>query len=127
MSDKKMKIESIRTDCYLALLSKFRLMYPNAHFEVITSRSSSDLRPSLDLLIRAGIMKYRNGPKRSLMAFSKYSALFKKEIRDDPLSWKRLQELKELSKEKTVFLVCYEKDAAKCHRTLIKEMIEDEV
>lgn len=122
-----MENERIRTDCYLALLKRFRERYPNAHFEVITSRSSSPLKPSKELLINAGIMKKRDGSKNPMMPFNEYSILLKEEIRKNQEAWKRLKELKEMSKKKTVFLVCYEKDSSKCHRTLIKEMIENEV
>jgi uncharacterized protein YeaO (DUF488 family) len=114
----------VRTDCYLAVSKKFKKMYPNAHFEYVSrSRFNSVLSPSVDLLTDAGIYKKPDGSRNPRMSWQDYKKAFKKEIQNNTKSLKRLKKLKEIAKEKTVFLVCFEKDASKCHRSILKEMM----
>lgn len=105
---------SIRTDCYLAVLKKFRTQFPNAHFEVITRTANHILSPSWQLL-----QKY----KEENLSFEEYTPLFLYEMERTPCQTK-LHELKQLAQDKDVFLVCYEKDDTECHRRLVKELIE---
>jgi uncharacterized protein (DUF488 family) len=127
---------AIKTDCYLALLKKYQEKYPNAHFEVITSRSSSPLKPSKKLLIDSGYMKPRDkkvkengritiikGKKKKLIPFKEYEKLLTKELMENPKAIKRMKELLEISKERDVYLICYEKNALECHRTIVKNLI----
>lgn len=114
----------IRTDCYLAVLKKFREKFPDAHFEVITRTAKSILSPSKKLLIEAGIMKKSDGTKNPKMPFNEYSLKFFDEIENNPKAKERLRELLKISKEKDVFLVCYEKDSNKCHRSLVKRILD---
>lgn len=115
----------VRTDCYLAVSKKFKEKYPDAHFEYVSrSRFNSILSPSVDLLIDAGIYKKSDGTKNPKMSWQDYKSAFKKEIKNNTKALERLKELKEMANEKTVFLVCFEKDASECHRSILKEMID---
>jgi uncharacterized protein YeaO (DUF488 family) len=104
----------IRTDCYLAVLKKFKEKYPNAHFEVITRVAKSPLSPSWDLLNKA---------KEEKWDFDKYRQALIIELGESGAAAKKLWELKLIARKKDVFLVCYEKDASKCHRSIIKELM----
>lgn len=117
-------MSNIRTDCYLVKLNDFRNQYPTAHFEVVTYRKRGPLSPSRDFLIKAGIYPKKDGTKNNKIPFEEYKKLYIQEIMENPDAIKRLLFLKELSKKCLVFLVCYEKDAAKCHRSIVKELIE---
>lgn len=108
----------INTDCYLAVLAKYKERFFEAHFEVITRTAKSCLSPSWELL---------NYAKENEISFEEYKKLFIKEIKENPEAKKRINELREIAKDKVVFLVCYEKFPYKqgCHRIIIKEMIEN--
>ena len=104
----------VMTNCYLAVLKKFKTQYPDAHFEVITRTAKSVLAPSWELLELL---------KKHLIFFEEYKELFIKEIRENPEALKRIEELREIGKERLLFLVCYEKDQSICHRSIVKEII----
>ncbi len=105
----------INTDCYLAVLKKYRTRFPDAHFEVITLTAKSLLSPSKELL---------NYAKENNISFEEYEKLFIKEISENPEAKKRIDELREIAKDKVVFLVCFERFAEKCHRSTVKKIIE---
>lgn len=104
----------IRTDCYLAVMKKFKEQNPNAHFEVITRKVNHILSPSWQFL-----QKY----KEEGLSWKQYTEIFLHEMSAQGIEVK-LRELKSLAEEKDVFLVCYEKDASKCHRSIVKQLIE---
>jgi len=107
---------SIRIDCYLSVLKTFKKTYPDALFEVITRAKNHPLSPSWDLLKRA---------RRENWEFKKYEFSFLTEIAKSSIAKKRLRELQELHKHGVdIFLVCYEKDPLKCHRSIIKNLLE---
>lgn len=107
----------IRTDCYYAVLNKFKKEYPDAHFEcVMRQKFNSVLSPTWDLLNTAKTQKW---------PIDDYYKALGRQIQHDPVALVRLEFLRDLvRKGKTVFIVCFEKDALICHRTLIKEFIE---
>ena len=105
----------VNTDCYLAVLKKYREKYFDAHFEVITRTAKSCLSPSKELLHYA---------KENKISFEVYEKLFIKEISENPEAKKRIDELREITKDKVVFLVCFERFAEKCHRSTVKKIIE---
>lgn len=105
----------INTDCYLRLLDKYKAKFPEAHFEVITQTAKSCLSPSKCLL---------NYAKENEISFKEYEKLFVKEIKKNPEAKKRINELREIAKDKVVFLVCFEKDPSVCHRSIVKKIIE---
>lgn len=107
--------ENIRLDCYLAILDKMKKQYPDAHFEVITRTAQSVLSPSFKLLRIA----------KAGMKFEIYKIALTDELLRSEKAQMRLRKLKEIASKKLVFLVCFEKDATRCHRSLIKEMILD--
>ena len=105
----------INTDCYLAVLKKYKARFSEAHFEVITRTAKSCLSPSWYLLDYA---------KENGISFKEYEKLFIKEISENPEALKRIKELREIAKDKVVFLVCYEKNSSVCHRSIVKKIIE---
>ncbi|HME53812.1 MAG TPA: DUF488 domain-containing protein [Candidatus Lokiarchaeia archaeon] len=105
----------IRVECYLAVLKSFKQKYPQAHFEVMTRTAKSPLSPSQALLDR-----YKQGKE----SIDVYFVELEQELRARPAAMHRLKELEDISKEKDVFLVCYEKDPSMCHRSLVKRMME---
>lgn len=106
----------IRTDCYFAVLHKFEEKNRDAHFEVVTRQwQNSYLSPSWDLLYEL---------KDGKISFEEYFVKLRMQIENDPNAMERLGRLKEMVlNSKTVFVVCVEKDATKCHRTLVKRML----
>lgn len=106
---------NIRVDCYLAVLKKFKKLYPNERFEVITLTSKSPLAPSKKLLERA---------KESNMAFQDYCIQLGWEYAANHQACEKLKELANYSLDKILFLVCYEKDSSICHRSYVKKVLE---
>jgi len=115
----------IRVDCYHSRyhsnLVEMRKISPDAHFEFIRrSPDNSVLAPSRGLLIRAGIFD----KTRERMPFEDFRFLYKREIFGSKRAIKRIIFLHKLSKLKTVFLVCVESSPDKCHRSILKEIID---
>lgn len=107
---------NIRIECYLAILKRYKEKYPDAHFEVVTRTAKSKLAPSKELLIHAKSIK---------MTFERYRILYLLEILDNIDALMRIEELREIAKEKIVFLICYEKDPSKSHRSILKDVIQN--
>jgi len=105
---------NIRVECYLVVLKRYKEMYPEAHFEVITQTAKSCLSPSKELL---------NYAKEDKITFHEYKVRFLKEIRESPIAIKRLKLLKQIAKDRMIFLVCFEKDASKCHRSIVRDIL----
>ena len=91
------------------------LQYPDAIFELITRRHHHPLSPSWKLLQLS---------KLEAWSFETYKREFLKEIKDRKKAKEKLKELKKISRKFDLFLVCFEKDASKCHRSIIKEILE---
>ncbi len=104
----------IKTDCYLAVLKKFKTKFPDAHFEVITRTANHVLSPSWQLL-----EKY----KKEGLTFDTYTDIFCHEMERSECQH-RMKQLEEMAREKDVYLVCYEKSDEQCHRRLVKRLIE---
>lgn len=104
----------IRTDCYLAVIKTFKEKYPDAHFEVITRTANHTLSPSWQLLEKL---------KEENLTWDEYTKIFLHEMEIKGV-YSKLKELKKMAKEKDVFLICYEKDATHCHRSLVKQLID---
>lgn len=113
----------IRVDCYAAVLNKFKTNYPDAHFEIVMRGPKtvgiqcepSVLSPSWDLLKAA----------KSNMNFEQYSRKLEYQLFSDSNAVRRMFELNKLAQTKLVFLVCSEKDPNQCHRSLLKNWIEN--
>lgn len=105
----------INIDCYLRVLEEYKAKFFEAHFEVITRTAKSCLSPSWYLLDYA---------KENGISFKEYERLFIKEISENPEAKKRINELREIAKDKVVFLVCFEKNPSVCHRSIVKKIIE---
>ena len=112
-------IGEIRTECYFAVLDKFKSKYPDAHFEIITRKASSVLSPAWDLL---------DIVKREHWSMEKYYPELGKQFQRDPDALALIKRLADIARSgKTVYVVCYEKDASVCHRTYVKMLIEREL
>jgi uncharacterized protein YeaO (DUF488 family) len=108
----------ISVECYFAVSKKYKQQYPDAHFELVMRRFHSPLSPTWELL---------NFAKETEMPFDDYKDKLKIQIVADPKAMKRLKDLACIALEKDIFLVCYEKDATQCHRTIIKELLEHQI
>jgi len=111
----------IRIDCYLSVMKKFAAMtdHKDAHFENVTREyAESPLSPSRNLLY---------GFKRGEMTQEQFFSYLLAEFKANPDAIDRIAYLRDLSKRKVVFLVCVEKDPAKCHRSFLKKLIEGNV
>ena len=105
-------------ECHLAKYRIFKKIYKDAHFEFITRTTKSHLSPSWDLL--------RN-LKRKDIDFETYKRYFIKELLENPEAIKRIRELREIAKDKLLFLVCYERDWRRCHRSIVKDILEKKI
>ena len=114
----------IRTDCYLAIMARMKRQFPDARFEEVYKASGSVLAPSANILVATGIFKKPDGTKNPT-DFVLYRRLFREHILSDPRAVAWLRKLKEMAISRDVFLVCLEKDATNCHRTLLKEMMDE--
>ena len=83
-----------------------------SHFDLWSRHAS----PETALLKR-----YKNGE----IDWKEFSKEFKKQMRTSPESKKAIEELMELlKKEKTVSLLCYEKEGLNCHRYIVKALVD---
>lgn len=113
----------IRVDCYAAVLNKFKHDYPLAHFEIVMRGPKSVgiqcppsvLSPSWDLLKLAKAKHDFNGYARDL----------EYQLFNDSNAVRRMHELNRIAQTKLVFLVCSEKNPEECHRSLLKNWIEN--
>lgn len=104
----------INTDCYLGVLKEYKTRFFNAHFEVITRMEESCLSPSWALL---------NYAKEYKISFEEYKERFLRELKKRPFALEKLRNLKRIGKDRVIFLVCLEKDASKCHRSIVKDIL----
>lgn len=109
---------NIQINCHLAKLRTFKRIYHEAHFEVITRTVKHSLSPTWKLLTML---------KKKTIDFETYRLLFLEEIANNPEAIKRIRELREIGKDKLIFLVCYERDPKKCHRSIVKDIIEKKI
>lgn len=107
---------NVRIECYLAILKKCKEQFPDAHFEVITRTSKSILSPSFQLLLKAKVNKWD---------FETYTKYYLAEIFSKPKALKKLKELRKIAKNQLLFLICYEKNPLECHRSIVKDLIEN--
>lgn len=107
----------IKTDCYLAILDRYRAQFPNAHFEIITRSAGHILSPSKNLL---------EDYKQAKISWEQYVVRFIEEMFASPKAMEKIKELRQLSLRKLVYLVCYEKDASQCHRAIIAKLVKHE-
>ena len=96
---------------YIALWRK----YPEDEIKVRVARPHV-LSPSKDLL---------NDYKKNLITWELYDFRFREEILSNSKAVAKLKELAELSIEKDVRFLCYEKPPKPCHRFILMEMIAD--
>lgn len=96
-----------------------------AHREyVMRARFNSILAPSAKLLVEAGIFKRTDGLKNPKMPFDQFRIKYEKEVLANPEAIKRMRFLKELAEQIDVYLICMEKSALFCHRSVLKTLIE---
>lgn len=88
-----------------------------AHFEVITRQgASSPLSPSWPLLGAA---------KSGALTWEEYGIRLRAQVRARPEAQDLLRDLKIKANERLVFPVCFEKDPARCHRSIVKQLINE--
>ena len=107
----------IHTDVYLWVY-KNKSRDPNAKYYIITRTVNSLLSPSRMLL-----NIYKNG----FISWEKYKELLVKELLENPRAVQKMREIKKEALTKDVYLVCYEKDASQCHRSIVKDLIENTI
>jgi hypothetical protein len=116
----------IRVDCYLAVLPKFKVLNPKAHFEDVTATAKSPLSPTWTLLKRFQARQKASGVQFNPAIFAAYLQELEPQLRSSRAAMERLAYLAGLVRQGiTVFLVCYEVKPEECHRTLVKRMIEE--
>jgi uncharacterized protein YeaO (DUF488 family) len=91
---------------------------------VMRARFNSVLAPSAKLLVEAGIFKKFDGRKNPKMPFDEFRIKYEKEVLANPQAVKRMRYLKELAERVDVYLICMEKSALFCHRSVLKMLIE---
>ena len=120
------------TKCYHAKFMDYFNAFPEAHFEIISLKIPAStflkeqlifkknviwspvLAPTEDLLLWM---------KQNKPTFRNYTLQFKLQILNDKKAIERMKELIQIAQKKQVFLICYEKDASQCHRSLILKEI----
>lgn len=117
--------------CYLAIMAKMKLEHPEALFENITRRAKSVLSPSWKLLNRCNSMKKRGVPEDEIWAYYEWEFIREMEDNFDAVHAK-LEELREIAKERDVYLVCVEanrnvEENEHCHRFLVRKMLTREI
>lgn len=65
-----------------------------------------------------------NDYKKRKINWEEFEVRFRKEILDNPNAIAELKRLKELSQEKDVYLICYEKNYP-CHRFILIDLIKE--
>jgi len=111
----------IYTDVYLAKYLKIpkHVRDQIGIFHVITrAYHRSSLSPSLKLL-----KEYKHG----FLSWTEYVERFLEEIRNNETALKTIAKYREEAQSQAVFLVCYEKNASRCHRSIIKQIIDHEI
>ena len=112
----------VRTDCYYSVLQQYQKKYPHAYFEIVMrfpfdkTKQPSVIAPSKYLLGKF---------KTHKMTFPQFSHDFEAEIFMCKNSVNKLKILQDIATRKTVFLVCCEKSPVECHRSLLKQYIEN--
>lgn len=117
----------IRIDCYIDNLDEMKKNYPEAVFISVMRNTGSVLAPSKELLIKAGVWKNEHGLYRKTINFKEYINLYIEEIVSKKYALKQMGKILEMSNEKNVFLVCKEKNFSRCHRSILKNIIEKRI
>lgn len=109
---------TVKTHIYLAKyrqLKKNNKLNPDSEYHIITrAYYRSVLSPSSKLL-----KSFKKG-----MSWEEYTEKFIKEITNNPVAMQKIEKLRKLATKKTIHLICYERDPAKCHRSIVKKMID---
>jgi uncharacterized protein YeaO (DUF488 family) len=108
-------------------LKKVHAANPNAIY-IIVSRSrpsySNNLYNRWYMALAPSQSLFRDF-KNGLCDEEEYTRRFTEQISKSKIAQERIQTIKELSKEKDVYLICWEKTGF-CHRFLLMDMIEGE-
>ncbi len=100
---------------------------------VMRGRGNDELAPSEELFREFNELKKQFRPgcgyeSEVHYAWEKsdYERRFRAQIKGDPKALARLKELTERSKNRDVFLICYEGDDKPCHRRILLQIARDE-
>jgi uncharacterized protein YeaO (DUF488 family) len=96
--------------------------YPKDEVKVRVARPNV-LAPSQELLGEFNRLKRMYGRERA-WELSRYEERFKREILNNPEAMAKLKEIRELAKNRSVRLICYEKNPP-CHRFILMKLIEE--
>ena len=101
-------------ETYLAKIHQMKKVYPLAHFLIVTARAQHILAPSWELL---------GAVKKGEIDWETYKTRYMEQIQRHPIARRELHRIKHLAETKDVFLVCYERNPKRCHRSILIEMI----
>jgi uncharacterized protein YeaO (DUF488 family) len=107
-------------ETYVANVKNMRQLYPNAIFIAVTRGSPRFKYDTWDTCL-APSEQLKNDFKRGVISWDEYVPRFLKEM-ENSISKNSIGRVKELSLERDVFLVCFEK-GKECHRFLLLDMI----
>ena len=116
---------------YLAL--KAKLPKDAKTVLVMRGRGNDELAPSKKLLDDFNLLKKQftkgldgyQDPYRYAWDKSQYEERFRKEMLNNPTAMNRLATLAEESRNKDIFLICYEGEDKPCHRTLLLRIAKE--
>lgn len=120
-------------ETYLAMKRRLGAEHPGAEFIVATRTAHSVLAPSKELLsdfkerydaLSAEGLGDVEAHNRAWDEVD-YEGRFRQEMLGTPDAMAELERIKELSKVKDVYLVCYEKPPKKCHRFVLMDIIRE--
>jgi len=102
-------------------VSKVRLIY------VAHNRGNNELAPSEELLKEFKQKSSRDTAEAHNKTFKEinYEQRFRKEIMSNPAALSKLAKLSNESKEKDIYLVCYEGPSKACHRRILLRICEE--
>lgn len=100
---------------------------------VMRGRGNDELAPSKELLddFNRFKKKFQNGldgyhdPYTYAWDKSNYEERFRTEILSNPKALERLKTLAEESRDKDIFLICYEADDKPCHRKILLQIAKE--
>ncbi len=113
--------ENLRIDCYVSVMKKFRLQYPQARFEIIMREPFAhlDFHPHVLSPSYALLKAYKYQDK----SFSEFAEKLEEELFNNHEAVQKMRELRLLAENNIVFLVCCEKESNLCHRSLVQKYI----
>jgi uncharacterized protein YeaO (DUF488 family) len=108
---------------YVANVNKMKVQFPNAVYIAVT-RGRPRFKYSLWIKDLAPSEQLKYGYKNGIITWEEYVLRFTEEMKSDNAQ-RALNNVRELVTGSDVFLVCFEKDPSKCHRSILINMINN--